>query len=166
MQWAIQREALVAWLPSCYSIRSWRTRLTRSTAGKNQSRCAHTHLRDRINTVLAHYNQRAQCLIPLEGGLYVYTTLRTLQVCKHTGGVSRLYLRWHLQGWNLHEVTWEQIGSLQGHLTAICSIDFLWPSLFAGASAPHRIQCRFAYMSKNSVINVHTYNIQNLVYIY
>lgn len=42
MQWATQREALVAWLPSCYSIRSWRTRLTRSTAGKNQSRCTHT----------------------------------------------------------------------------------------------------------------------------
>lgn len=60
---------------------------------REEPKQVHTHLRDRINTVLAHYNQQAQCMIPLEGGLYVYTTLRTVQVCKHTGGASRLYLR-------------------------------------------------------------------------
>lgn len=54
------------------------------------------HLRDRINTVLAHYNQQAQCIIPMDGGMYVYTSLRTVQVCKHTGSASGLYLRRHL----------------------------------------------------------------------
>lgn len=56
------------------------------------------HLRDRINTVLAHYNQQAQCIIPMDRGVYVYvyTSLRTVQVCKHTGSASGLYLRRHL----------------------------------------------------------------------
>lgn len=85
---------------------------------RGQPKQVDTHLRDRINTVLAHYKQQARRIIPLDGVVYMNSSLRTVQVCKHTGSASGFYLG---RAGDLREVTEEQIGSLQGHLPAICS---------------------------------------------